>query len=190
MFSFSQANKLALARALSVAGRSSRSEYWWCSLSYFLVVMAINIVIGIFLAISDTLGFIVGIVGNLALLACFVVMLLLFVRRLHDRDMSGWWVLLGLIPLIGGIALFVFSVLPGKPGPNRFGINPVEDKDGHFNFYVSGQYKTMGAYGAVNPMFAQNPFGQQFNQQFNQQANQNQAQQPQEPQQPQNPQNP
>lgn len=180
MFSFVQANKLALARALSIAGRSSRSEYWWCSLSYFLVVIVIDIIIGVFFAISETLGFIVGLVGNLVLLACFVVMLLLLIRRLHDRDMSGWWALLGLIPIIGGLALFVLCVLPGKPGVNRFGINPIEDKEGHFNFYVSGQYKTMGAYGAVNPMFAQNPFGQQFNQQ----ANQNQPQQPQNPQNP------
>ncbi|WP_366074962.1 DUF805 domain-containing protein [Phenylobacterium sp.] len=41
-------------------------------------------------------------------------------RRLHDIDRSAWWVLLNLIPLLGALVLFVFHLLPGTPGPNRF----------------------------------------------------------------------
>ena len=46
------------------------------------------------------------------------------VRRLHDTDRSGWWILLGFIPIIGGIVLLVFYVLEGTQGPNRFGPDP------------------------------------------------------------------
>jgi uncharacterized membrane protein YhaH (DUF805 family) len=47
------------------------------------------------------------------------------VRRLHDVDKSGWWILLSLIPLIGGLILLFFYVQPGTPGPNRFGPDPL-----------------------------------------------------------------
>ncbi len=43
------------------------------------------------------------------------------VRRLHDSDKSGWMLLLGLIPFIGGIIVLVLLLLPSTPGPNRFG---------------------------------------------------------------------
>jgi len=53
------------------------------------------------------------------------------VRRLHDRDMSGWWYLgvavASIIPIVGfiaSIAFLVLMVLPGTPGPNRFGPDP------------------------------------------------------------------
>jgi uncharacterized membrane protein YhaH (DUF805 family) len=51
----------------------------------------------------------------------FFVNLSLAVRRLHDTDKSGFWIFIGLIPLIGGIVLLVFYLLPGTPGPNRHG---------------------------------------------------------------------
>ena len=54
-------------------------------------------------------------------IAGFIVGLPLIVRRLHDTDRSGWWVLIGLIPFVGGIVLLVFACLPGTPAPNRFG---------------------------------------------------------------------
>ncbi|WP_431283758.1 DUF805 domain-containing protein [Humitalea sp. 24SJ18S-53] len=47
------------------------------------------------------------------------------VKRWHDRDKSGWWVLIALVPLIGQIwALVVVGFLAGTPGPNRFGPDP------------------------------------------------------------------
>jgi uncharacterized membrane protein YhaH (DUF805 family) len=47
------------------------------------------------------------------------------VRRLHDRDRSGWWLLLSLIPLVGSIILLVWFVSPGSDRPNRFGSDPL-----------------------------------------------------------------
>lgn len=64
-------------------------------------------------------------------LVAFLPSIAVTVRRFHDRNMSGWWylglTLAGIIPIvgfIGSIALFVFMVLPGTPGPNRFGPDP------------------------------------------------------------------
>jgi len=45
----------------------------------------------------------------------------LAVRRLHDTDRSGWWLLIGLIPIVGSLVLLVFYILPGTQGQNRFG---------------------------------------------------------------------
>lgn len=47
------------------------------------------------------------------------------VRRLHDTDRSGWWLLIGLIPLIGFIVLIVFFATKGTTGPNQFGEDPI-----------------------------------------------------------------
>lgn len=71
------------------------------------------------------------IVYALYVLASFIPSIAVTVRRLHDRDMSGWWylglIVAGFIPVIGfvgSIALFVFMLLPGTPGGNRFGDDP------------------------------------------------------------------
>jgi uncharacterized membrane protein YhaH (DUF805 family) len=57
-------------------------------------------------------------------LAAFIPMLACGVRRLHDSGKSGWLYLIGLIPFIGGLILFVLLLLNGDPGENRFGRNP------------------------------------------------------------------
>ena len=49
------------------------------------------------------------------------------IRRLHDRDYSGWWYLLVFIPLIGWLILFIWFCLKGTDGPNRFGPDPLAD---------------------------------------------------------------
>jgi uncharacterized membrane protein YhaH (DUF805 family) len=49
------------------------------------------------------------------------------VRRFHDQDKSGWWVLIGLIPILGGLAVLVFMFLEGTRGTNRFGPDPKEE---------------------------------------------------------------
>ncbi len=43
------------------------------------------------------------------------------IRRLHDQDKSGWFILMGFIPFVGGIILIVFFCLPSTPGDNRYG---------------------------------------------------------------------
>ena len=55
------------------------------------------------------------------------------VRRLHDRDMSGWFYLLVFIPYLGGLILFVITLLPGTPGENRYGDDPINPDQGQLD---------------------------------------------------------
>jgi uncharacterized membrane protein YhaH (DUF805 family) len=111
-------------------GRARRSEYWFAALFLFLASLAATILdvalfsdqFGEFLEASGGLG----VIGVLWALAVFLPSLSLLIRRLHDTNRSGWWVLIGLVPLAGAIVLFVFSVLDSNPGENRFGPSPKE----------------------------------------------------------------
>jgi uncharacterized membrane protein YhaH (DUF805 family) len=109
-------------------GRARRSEYWFAALFLVLASLAASILdvalfsdqLGEFL--EDTGG--LGIIGALWALAVFLPSLSLFIRRLHDTNRSGWWVLIGLIPFAGAIVLLVFALLDSDPGENRFGPSP------------------------------------------------------------------
>ena len=68
-------------------------------------------------------GFLVALLGVL-MLASFIPGLAVTVRRFHDQDRSGWFVLLSLIPIVGGLIMLVFMLLPGTAGQNRFGADP------------------------------------------------------------------
>ena len=64
--------------------------------------------------------------ARIAALALFLPGLAVSIRRLHDRDKSGWWVLLAFIPLIGAIILLIWFIMRGTQGPNRFGPDPLQ----------------------------------------------------------------
>ncbi len=96
-------------------GRSGRPEFWWFTL--------INAIIGGI--IGGVLGGIIGTTGE-AISALYSLAVLLpsigvAIRRLHDTDRSGWWILIGIIPIIGWIVLIVFYVLPSDPTTNKYG---------------------------------------------------------------------
>ena len=96
-------------------GRAQRMEFWMFQL--------FNLIISIVLAIIDgVLG--LGLLQPLYALAVLIPSLAVGARRLHDTGRSGWWLLLGLIPLIGIIVLIVFWVADSQPGDNAFGPNP------------------------------------------------------------------
>ena len=103
-------------------GRARRKEYWFFVLCYFLVLLALLLADAATGTFSEEAG--VGLLSGLYLLATLVPSLAVTVRRLHDTDRSGWWVLIGVIPLIGDIVLIVFTVQDSQPGANRFGPNP------------------------------------------------------------------
>ena len=105
-------------------GRAVRSEFWWWVLFMVLVQFAAAIALTIVLIIFQNAGFL-----QWLSVLIFMVIVLAFirpsiavsVRRLHDRDLSGWFYLLGFVPF-GGLVLFIFYVLPGTPGPNRYDV--------------------------------------------------------------------
>jgi uncharacterized membrane protein YhaH (DUF805 family) len=106
---------------LSPEGRVNRKQFWlW-------LVLPLT-VIGILLALVDIatgnfdpemgIGLFTGIFALITLIPTIMV----YIKRFHDRDKTGWWVLIGLIPIIGVIWLLIeLGFLKGTPGPNRFG---------------------------------------------------------------------
>ena len=104
-------------------GRAIRSEFWWWVLFVTLLQVAASIVLTLFLVVFQDAGFLqwLGVmIFMVVVLALILPSIAVSVRRLHDRDLSGWWYLLGFVPL-GSIVLLVWYVLPGSPGPNRYG---------------------------------------------------------------------
>ena len=129
-------------RYAEFSGRSRRMEYWMFTLLNLLVAGAIGLVVGLgapgafFPGGPPAFGglFYAGmLMAAIWVLAVIIPGIAVTVRRLHDRDMSGWWYLgfavLSAIPLVGivaGIAFLVVLCLDGTPGENRFGPNPKE----------------------------------------------------------------
>jgi uncharacterized membrane protein YhaH (DUF805 family) len=113
---FTQAISSGFSNYVTFAGRAIRSEYWYWTLFFFIgsiVAGIIDAVLGI--RVFDT------IFGLAVLLPSIAV----GVRRLHDLDRSGWWLLLGFIPLIGAIVLLIWFCSRGTVGANRFGPDPL-----------------------------------------------------------------
>ena len=113
--SFTDAIRDGFSKYVTFSGRSSRSAYWWWYLFGILVLV-------VSLAIDYALGA-GGILYVLVALAMLLPNLAVLVRRLHDAGHSGWWVLIGLLPLIGAIVLLVFT-LQGSDQPNQWGNGP------------------------------------------------------------------
>ena len=111
--SFVDAIKSGFSNYVTFGGRAIRSEYWY----WVLFVILAEIVT----AIIDygILGY--QITTSLFGLAVFLPGLAVSIRRLHDLDRTGWWIFIGLIPLIGAILLIVWYCGRGTVGANRFG---------------------------------------------------------------------
>ena len=96
-------------------GRASRSEYWW-----FQLVVSPSYYISIFLE-NEISYFFLGIT-----LVTLIPAISVGVRRLHDSNRSGFFLLISFIPFIGGIILLFFLIAEGTNGKNRFGPNPLK----------------------------------------------------------------
>ena len=162
---------LPLKRYAEFSGRSRRMEFWMWILFTFIVGLVLGLIDGILgfrlgpsssssFSSAGTAGFSmfssIGILGSLWSLATLVPNIAVAIRRLHDTNRTGWWLLLPVIPyviglvimlsaaasqnlgmigiggifsligLVGAIVLLVFYCLPGTPGPNRFGPDPLD----------------------------------------------------------------
>ena len=144
--------KRPLQKYADFNGRAPRAEYWWYTLAIIVVAIVISIIESI-LGLGQTVGP-YGLLSLLFMVALIVPGLAVTVRRLHDTNRSGWWILVAVIPyailgfmaggavasgdmtgmgtaglfgivaLVGAIVLLVFMVLPGNKGDNRFGPDP------------------------------------------------------------------
>ena len=115
---FAEAIRDALSKYAQFSGRSSRSAYWW----FVLFNILVYVVAAIIDAAINTPVF-----TALAVIGFLVPSLAVLVRRLHDTDRSGWWVLISFVPFIGSIVLIVFACIDSGP-PNKYGNGP--DGDG------------------------------------------------------------
>lgn len=119
---------LPLKRYADFQGRSRRLEYWMFTLFVLLCALALMAVVFVLTGFgssgSGMLSTTFIVIFGLAYLAILVPSIAVQVRRFHDRDMSGWFVLLNFIPYVGGLIVFVFMLLEGTRGPNRFGPDP------------------------------------------------------------------
>ena len=107
----------AYRRYWDFQGRAARSEYWL----FFLWVFILGFIAGLIDRIALQSRDLIGPVTLFVTFANLIPNLSLGFRRLHDIDRSAWWLLIAFIPLVGGLVLFVFSLLPGTRGENRFG---------------------------------------------------------------------
>jgi uncharacterized membrane protein YhaH (DUF805 family) len=103
-------------------GRAHRQEFWYFILFYFLIYFALSIVDQVTGTFSMETG--AGLLSGIYALAMLVPSLAVGARRLHDTGRSGWWQLLMLIPILGGLILIFFFVLDSEPGDNQYGPNP------------------------------------------------------------------
>jgi uncharacterized membrane protein YhaH (DUF805 family) len=109
---------------LSAAGRVNRKQWW---LKLILPIFVISLILAfVDMAVGtydpqNGVGLFSGIFALLAIIPAIMV----YIKRFHDRDKSGWWVLIVLIPIIGAIWILIeLGFLVGTPGPNRFGPLP------------------------------------------------------------------
>jgi uncharacterized membrane protein YhaH (DUF805 family) len=137
-----------MQRYADFAGRAPRAEYWW----FYLATIVVGLIAGAIDGIAGNTD--VGWLGGIVNLALLIPTIAVTVRRLHDTDRSGWWLVLGIVLIVGlvavgvagamgsgsdfppvlivavlvavvvGITLFVFMVLPGTDGPNSYGPDP------------------------------------------------------------------
>ena len=104
------------------SGRARRREYWTylgCYLLVYAALLLVDLLDGSF-DMETQMGLLTGIF----LLATLIPGTAVAVRRLHDSDRSGWWLLLGPLPLLGVIVLLYFLIQKGDAGPNRYGVDP------------------------------------------------------------------
>jgi len=114
----------ALKKYAVFSGRARRKEYWYFTLFNIIISIVLAVIDGVTGSFSAETG--MGLLGGIYTLAIVIPSIAVSVRRLHDTERSGWWLLIALIPLIGAIVLLVFMVQDSKPGQNQYGANPKE----------------------------------------------------------------
>jgi len=112
----------ALNKYAEFQGRARRKEYWLFTLFNLLIVTGLSFIDMLFgwYSLQGEVGMLSGVYS----LAVLIPSIAVGVRRLHDTDRSGWWMLMCFVPVVGVIVLLIFFVLDGTPGSNRFGPDP------------------------------------------------------------------
>ncbi|SMF02245.1 Uncharacterized membrane protein YhaH, DUF805 family [Tistlia consotensis] len=110
--------RACLQNYATFSGRAARPEFWWWVLALFLASLVLSVIDYLLFGHGR------GPISSLFSLAVLLPNLAVGARRLHDGERSGWWLLIGFLPVIGVIVLIVFFVQDGTVGPNRYGADP------------------------------------------------------------------
>jgi len=102
-------------------GRAGLAEFWWYWVAFSVIDLALAVLESPMHTRIPTALFAIGL---------FPPTVGVWARRLHDIGKSGWWLLVGLVPLVGGILLVSWFARPGTSGPNEFGPEPKESARG------------------------------------------------------------
>ena len=109
------------AKYVTFTGRTSRKTYWLTILGLFILSFIVGFIAGIIGFIvgadNETTSTAIGIIVGLAILLPSIAM---DIRRMHDINKSGWWILISLVPFVGGIIFFVFTLLPSVNEGNNY----------------------------------------------------------------------
>ncbi len=107
-------------------GRASRAEYWLFYAFIWFAVMVISVLAAVLALVSQTLSYGIWILVGVGLLVLIIPGLAVSVRRLHDINKSGWFILISFIPFVGAVILLYWLILGGDKEANRFGEVPAE----------------------------------------------------------------
>lgn len=110
-----EAVQSVLSKYAQFGGRARRSEYWYFVLANFIAAVVLNL-------LADWLH--IGFLPGLYSLAVLIPSIAVSVRRMHDANKSGWYLLMDLIPLVGWIFVLIALTKDSVPGTNRYGANP------------------------------------------------------------------
>lgn len=116
--------KYCLKHYVDFNGRARRREYWFFVLFQAIAIILASILGGIVDYVIGTAGIVCSVLIMLVSLGLLLPSFAVLLRRLHDIGKSGWWVLISLVPCVGGIILLVFTLLDSQSGSNAYGPNP------------------------------------------------------------------
>ena len=109
------------------SGRARRKELWIFTLINTIIWVLFIGADGVLASFYPFNALIeLGILGGIYLIITIIPITALYIRRLHDTDRSGWWILISVVPIIGSIVLLIFFIQNGTAGENRFGPDPKE----------------------------------------------------------------
>ena len=124
--SFTESLSTCFKKTFVLKGRASRSEFWWFQLLFsvcYYTLIIINETGSAVSGIEALFWICIGIV-----IVCLIPQFTVTIRRLHDIDKSGFFILIALIPFIGSLILLFILITEGTKGKNRFGKNPLKKR--------------------------------------------------------------
>lgn len=127
---FFEAINSGFSKYVTFSGRASRSEYWWFHL-FYLICLGGVIALAPVMIQSGFLGALYGFTAIAVYLGFILPSISVGVRRLHDKNLSGWLYLIIFVPF-GSFALLILFMLKGTDGPNEHGPDPLTERDHYF----------------------------------------------------------